>query len=119
VQRCAFGQLIELAVTAEERPVDATSVDHEPMDALVLERAVRLTGDEQLRIGLERDVVQLRQSTHADAIARKLESPGIGGVRSRDDHACGSAGFHWSPISCPWIDAIVARRLRGRQEVGT
>ena len=93
VQRHAVGHLLQLAAPPEERPVDAAPVDDEPVSALVLERAVGLARDEQLRIGLERDVVDLRQAADRHPLAGELACAELS-VRAGDDDAGAGARFH-------------------------
>jgi hypothetical protein len=94
---------LELAAPTNVRPVDAPAVDDRPGAAGALEGAVLGSRDEMLGVGLERDVVQLRQPSDDDAITREVEALATSAVRRRDGHVCGGTRLHRSPISRPWL----------------
>src|SRR5207253_6342436 len=99
------GAALERAAPPQERPVHAAAVDHEPVRTVALEREVRGAGDEQLGIGLERDVVGLGQPADGDPRARQGDAAEEHAVRPGDDDLR-STIFHRSPISSPWIRAV-------------
>src|SRR4051794_24991929 len=76
-ERRAFGQALRRAAAApQEGAVDATAVDDEPDSPLALERAVAGARDEELGIGLERDVVHIRQTPHRRAGSSEYDGQG-------------------------------------------
>jgi hypothetical protein len=69
----------------DEGPVDAAAVDDEPARSLPLEGAVARAGDQELRVGLEGDVVGLGEAADGDALAGQLHAREDDPVGAGDD----------------------------------
>src|SRR5512132_3076983 len=73
VERSAFDDALQAALSSNEGPIDAAAVDDEPPGSRPLERAMRGAGDQKLRIRLEGDVVDIRKAADCHSVARQLE----------------------------------------------
>ena len=76
MERGTLGDLPKLPAPSQERPVDAAPVHDEPGAPSCSSVTCAVAGNEQLGIGLERDVVDRREATHGDSLAEssKVES---------------------------------------------
>ena len=97
----------EVAVAAEECPVDAAAVDEEPLGASPLQREVAGARDELLRVGLEGDVVRALEPPDRDAGTRQEDAARRRG-RSGDDELC------WGRPSHPSFPPLKAKPRTGQ-----
>src|SRR5436190_12550821 len=72
---CPAVDTLQLVPAPQEGAVDAAAVDDEPEPTLALERAMARAGDDAILVGLQADVVQVREA--ADARARAGQDDGL------------------------------------------
>src|SRR5579884_1473115 len=66
---CRLAQTVQPPAPPQKGPVRPAAVDDDPVQALATQLAVPGTRDESLRIRLQRDVVDVRQSPDRDPVA--------------------------------------------------